>query len=135
MEFITDFTLIHFRLNFKTVTDTFKALKRILGERRGGKRKGRVISSFFDQQSKRPSTEFKVTDALNRSELQRHDAFGSCCCCNVYFSSPPPDLHLLYSLCFTLECSNPCPLPSWPVNYVGLCTAKKMHVMFLNYIS
>lgn len=32
MEFITDFTLIHFRLNLKTLTDTFKALKRILGK-------------------------------------------------------------------------------------------------------
>lgn len=35
MGFIRHFALIHFRLNLKTVTYTFKALKLVLGKRRG----------------------------------------------------------------------------------------------------
>lgn len=138
MEFITDFTLIHFRLNLKTVTDTFKALKRILGKRRGRKReKAEWVSSFFDQQSKRPSTEFKVTDDLNRSELQRHDAFGSCCCFNVSFFPTRFAFVLQLVLYFRMQQSLPsAKLASellWPSHSKkDACDVSELHLLNLN---
>lgn len=126
MEFITDFTLMHFRLNFKTVTDTFNALKRILGKRMGRKREKAEWSPV--------SLANRVKD-LQQSSRSLTPSTGQNCSGMMHLGVAAVVMRLFFphqicicftASCFTLECSSPCPLPSWPVNYGGLGTAKKM---------